>query len=445
MSLPFALSIHKFVNSVGDDVGFASIVAVAILILLYFAHARETATLRDRLDDAHQRIGGLEARIAQLMHAQAGGQRARPGAPVTPAPMAPVPVPSPVRPGNASIPSVRRVPSPATAAAGAAPAGRTATLTGPSRAATLLPAAPVGMGGPALASATKLVPDPAVAVTDEDPNNTMFVPAAAAAAAATNGQGAGEHTAVLSPATRAMPAAAAAAPVPGASPRAAATPPPRVQIGAEPAAATAAGGGRIRRIGGNPPPPSSFSALADEPEPRGRFSGRVLPLLIGGIAVVVIIAGLIVITNTGGSTNAPVSHNNSNPTGASLHKTHKTAAPFKPATVTVAVLNGTAQSGLAGDVGSKLARDGYKKGNITNAASQTQGFTFVYYKPGKANLTAAQHVAKALALGASRVRRAGNSVIQSCSISAAGTSLGSCAADVIVSVGQDRVNLASGG
>src|SRR5579884_1023810 len=116
MSLPFALSIHSFVNSVGAYVGLGSIVAVAILILLYFAHARETATLRERLDEAQQRILGLEARVAQMLQAQSGAARRAPGAaaPVVPAPVAPAPALA--RQGTASIPSVRRVPSPAVAA-----------------------------------------------------------------------------------------------------------------------------------------------------------------------------------------------------------------------------------------------------------------------------------------------------------------------------------------
>ncbi len=172
--------------------------------------------------------------------------------------------------------------------------------------------------------------------------------------------------------------------------------------------------------------------------------------LIGGIALVVIIAGLIVITNSGGgSTTGQVGHNdNSSQTGAGLHKQHQAAQTFNAANDTVAVLNGTAQSGLAGDVGTKLAGKGFKKGNITNGASQTQALTFVYYVPGaaaRANKVAAQHVAKALALSPSRVRAAGSSVRQSCAISPTGTALGSCNANVIVSVGQDRENLASGG
>ena len=42
-SIPFALSVHHFINSVGADAGFAAIIGLAILVLLYFAQARETA------------------------------------------------------------------------------------------------------------------------------------------------------------------------------------------------------------------------------------------------------------------------------------------------------------------------------------------------------------------------------------------------------------------
>lgn len=442
MSFSFAfLSGHGFVNSVGAYVGLGSLVAVALLVLLYFAHARETATLRDRLDEAQQRISGLEGRIGQLMQMQAA-QRGRAPGPVAPAP------PVPVRAAGAPQGSVRRIPNPATAAAAAtaAPATGLAAAASPPRPAGLTPAAPAGMGGPALASATKLIPDP---VTTGEPDDTMFVPAAAAAAA--NGKAGAEHTAVLA-AAKQTPAAAASARAASASPRGPVAPPPRMQIGGEPdgaeAAATAAGGaGRIRRIGGNPQTTTVLPVFDDESVGGGgRFSGALLPILIAGLAVVVIVVGLIVISNSGGSTSGNVNHSNTNAgtTGQTLHNKKPAPTPFSAADFKVAVLNGTAQSGLAGDVGSKLARAGYKKGNITNAASQTEGLTFVYYVSGKANKLAAQHVAKALTLPPSRVRKAGKSVLQSCAISATGTSLGSCSAQLIVSVGQDRVSLATG-
>ncbi len=453
MTVPFAsLSIHKFITSIGAEVGFASIIAVAILVLLYFAHARETATLRDRLDEAQQRISGLEARIAQLMQAQAAGARRVPG----PAPAPVVPAPAPVRPGAAPMGAVRRAPSPATAAAAATSPAPAAV---PRRAPAGATGAPAGMAAPALASATKVIPDPA---GSGDPDNTMFVPASAVAA---NGQAAAARAQAVSGATQAMPVAAtatataaAAARTPSASPRGAVAAPPRMQIAAETAgAATAAGttgastrSNHVRRIGGNRRQPSApvLPSFSDEASSGGRFAGRVLPLLIGGVAVVVIIAGLIVITSAGGGSNGGQVARNTAQTGAGLHQQQTTQVPFSAAHETVAVLNGTAQSGLAGDVANRLGADGFRKGNITNAASQTQGLTFVYYRPGrgaKSNRVAAQHVARALSLSASRVRRAGPGVLQSCAVSASGASLGSCAANVIVSVGQDRVNLAGGG
>ncbi len=497
--LTFAtLSVHKFVNSVGAAVGFASIIAVAILILLYFAHARETATLRERLDEAQARIGGLEARVAQLLGAQAAAQRGRAPVPVTPAPV----TPSPVRPMGSAVASVRRVPGPVGAAvAGTAGA---AAITAASRAAasTQLPAAPAGMGGPALASATKLIPDPVPRTAGNAPDDTIFVsgaavaaaangssksapkpqvapaPAlttaaaatAAAAAAATAGgaepktsgaDAAGQQTAGADAAgqqapgadsagapptpvgaTQTLPAvAAASARTPSASPRDGGAPPPRVQIGAEGAAAGAA----LRRVQARPPEPFLPS---EDGGKRKRLSGRLVPMLIGGIAIAVIIVGLIVINNNSGSTTGNVSHDNSSQTGENVSNQQHKPVPFKPSKYRVAVLNGTAVSGLAGDVSTKLATDGFKKGTATNAASQTHGSTIVYYVPGHdpaQNKLAARNVAKKLSLPDSRVQTASQQVIKSCSVNAAGTSLGSCDGNVIVLVGSDRAGLASSG
>ncbi len=481
------LSVHKFVNSVGAAVGFASIIAVAILILLYFAHAHETATLRDRLDEAQARIGGLEARVAQLINAQAAAQRGRGPAPVTPPPV----TPPPARPMGSAVASVRRVPS--SAAAPVAGAAGAAALMAASKAAASnqLPAAPAGMAGPALASATKLIPDPIGRNSGSAPDDTLFVPGAAVtaaangsdkpapkpqpapapavatAAAATAAAAAAAATATAAEqktstkpeasttpaaqapptpagATQALPAvavAAASARTPSARPRDSGGAPPRVQIGSD----TAAAGAAPRRA--QPRPPEPFLPAEDDRRHR-RLSGRLLPLLIGGIAIAVIIVGLIVINNNSGSTTANVNHDNSNQTGQNVSNHQHKPVPFKPSKYRVAVLNGTAVSGLAGDVSTKLAGDGFKKGTATNAASQTYGSTAVYYVPGQdaaANRAAAKQVAKKLNLPDSRVQSATPKAIKSCSINAAGTSLGSCDGDVIVLVGSDRAGLASSG
>src|SRR4030088_2213875 len=85
-TLPLALSVHHFISSVGADAGFAAIIGLAILVLLYFAQARETSTLRDEATSANQRVGELERR---------GGQLGRPEAPPAPRPAgAPAPQPA---------------------------------------------------------------------------------------------------------------------------------------------------------------------------------------------------------------------------------------------------------------------------------------------------------------------------------------------------------------
>ena len=69
-ALPYALSVHHFVSQVGDYVGFAAIVAVAIMVLLLFAHARETAELRRRADYAEDELSLLHEQVEWLRDAQ---------------------------------------------------------------------------------------------------------------------------------------------------------------------------------------------------------------------------------------------------------------------------------------------------------------------------------------------------------------------------------------
>src|SRR5664279_4351955 len=103
MTIPYALSVSHFINSVGADAGFAAIIGLAILVLLYFAQARETATLRDQAADHADHVQHLEYRIAQLAR---GG----------------VPAPAPA-PAQTSVPA----PAPRTGAqpVAAPPASRT--------------------------------------------------------------------------------------------------------------------------------------------------------------------------------------------------------------------------------------------------------------------------------------------------------------------------------
>jgi hypothetical protein len=194
------------------------------------------------------------------------------------------------------------------------------------------------------------------------------------------------------------------------------------------------------------------SSLLDEDygRDRGRLrsSGRLVPLLISGVAVVVIVVALILVTSSGSGSPAVgvVKHAPTTPTGASVTNHKPKAAPFDAAKVKVAVLNGTSVLGLAGDVAKILTGDGYRKGNVSNAAVQTQGSTVVYYVTGThtaANKVAARHVASALSLPAGSVQAAPQAVLQSCATGPTGNALGSCSANVIATVGSDKASLAS--
>ena len=105
--IPFAFSVHHFINSVGADAGFASIIGLAILVLLYFAQARETSSLREQAYELGQRIAQLEARIVQLTRQQ----QASPPPQAAAAPRHPQPARSRVRlPGPVRARSPRAEP-----------------------------------------------------------------------------------------------------------------------------------------------------------------------------------------------------------------------------------------------------------------------------------------------------------------------------------------------
>src|ERR1700742_1230768 len=72
-ALAYGLSVHHFISQVGDYVGFAAIVAVAIMVLLLFAHARETADLRRRAAEAEDELALLHEQVQWLRDAQQSG------------------------------------------------------------------------------------------------------------------------------------------------------------------------------------------------------------------------------------------------------------------------------------------------------------------------------------------------------------------------------------
>jgi hypothetical protein len=403
--LPLAFSVHHFISSVGADAGFASIIGLAILVLLYFAQARETSTLRDRADEAEQRAAQLEARLSQVANA-ARAQAQQAGPRPVPSPIArPLANPAPARTATAGAPAV------AGAAAAAAPAAVVA-----------IPSAPAGVGAPPLTDATHLIPLPAVAasapsapVAPPQPSPSVPDPVAADGPAPATAAGAAATATAVAEAPPGLETTGgngvggdtASHPLfdePDEEPL------PRVQL--------RPGGAQPRPLPPLRQPPSRGSS-------RGR---RGLAALIMVLGVAAVIAVLLIVTSGGGKSNPSGNTTTSNAPSA-RHKTK--AKVFDKGAVTVTVLNGTATAGLAAHVLSQLGNDGFKQGTAANAANATQATTAIAYVQGQK--AAAQQVAKSLKLSTSSVAPITPATQQLACPQA------SCNVDVVVTIGQDLV------
>jgi hypothetical protein len=133
---------------------------------------------------------------------------------------------------------------------------------------------------------------------------------------------------------------------------------------------------------------------------------------------------LLVVTSGGGSPRTAGTRSTNAPTATGAK------SAFKPASVTVAVLNGTNVSQLAHRVEQKLTHDGYKGGTAATASDQTHTASVVGYLPG--HQRDAARVASSLGLGPSAVQQVDQSArAVACPPPAA------CAASVVVTVGSD--------
>jgi hypothetical protein len=386
-NLPLALSVHHFVNSVGADAGFAAIIGLAILVLLYFAQARETANLREQAYEAAQRVAQLEARLTTLARQQTAPAQAVPAARAG-AVRAPAPAPAPAFAGAAAM-------APGPPAGVAAPALSAATR--------LIPATPVGEPEPAVSEQGALEPD---GHAIDDTALGGLPPATAAAAAGGNGSSKG---AVASPPTVTPPPRGVLPPTRGGRP---------AQAARRPSPASAPAG----RAAVAPPP--TFS----EP-PRRRLGLRIAVLVAGGLVIAAIVVALLHFTGSGGSPNSTRAASTSNAPGTSTAQPKRTVTVV-PSTVTVSVLNGTATNGLAGRISNQLTSAGYKQGRVATASDQTRTATIVAYMPG--HKTDGLAVAKSLKLGPASVQPVDPATQGvACPVSTA------CTSQVVVTVGTD--------
>jgi hypothetical protein len=163
----------------------------------------------------------------------------------------------------------------------------------------------------------------------------------------------------------------------------------------------------------------------------GRSStGRNIMLALGALVAVAAAVALVLITSTSTSSHSSASTPATNAPAASG------AAAFKPASVTVAVLNGTSTNELAHRVAARLTASGYKEGTVATASNQTATSTVVAYLPGAKNRGDALHVARALKLTPAAVRPIDQPTQQ-----VACPPPGACTANVVVTVGADLATL----
>jgi hypothetical protein len=397
-AIPYALSVHHFISTVGADAGFAAIIGLAILVLLFFSQARETATLRQRAADSDQQLRRLELYVDQLAR--------------SPASSAPVGAPSPA-PAGVAQPALA-----AWAGAGSPVPSRTVVpVPAPVGAVARAPGAPAGVGAPALNAATRLIPA-------ADPISIRSLkPAATGDGAQTHEAGA----AVMAPPSPA-PSTAAGGANGGGDPR------------VSPPLATGAGGNQppprvVLRPNGPPSRPPLSSSTARRGGSGGSRVSRAAVAVSTVLVVVIAVAVLLLVTSNNGSPPATASHATQTTT-APKKKTRRpgkaAATAVVPASITVAVLNGTSTTNLAHDTMARLTTAGFKQGIITTASDQTLTSTIVgFTSPGYRRDALA--VAKSLKLGLASVQ----AVDQGSRTVACSATPTACPAQVIVTVGSD--------
>jgi hypothetical protein len=143
-----------------------------------------------------------------------------------------------------------------------------------------------------------------------------------------------------------------------------------------------------RRAGATPPgrpgrgsilPPYEQARPSAEPERRSSGGRRPVVLAVAAaIGLAVLAFGAMQLTggdSGGGDTGGLSANQPDDGSGGS-------SGPVDPSSVTVAVLNGTTQPGLAAQIGDQIAKEGFVRGVVTNNSDQTRAESVVLYAPG---------------------------------------------------------------
>jgi len=388
----------EIIQEIGAYAGLAAIVGLALLSALYFSQARDVRRLREWAGKAPERTSEPAAQAPKVV---ARPVPRAPGA-VTPAAQ-PVPAASPA--AAAARPSAVGVG--ATVATG--PAAATPAAARVAEAPGQADTAGGGADDNGVSQDTMAHPPPAEPVEDEEDPSIDSADAgvdtedeeedasvdSASAPVDTDDEGAydddyddydeedeydeetGDRPAVGAPVAAAPVTAAPRRPVP---------PPP----------ITAAGSGQSGvTTGGTILPPYERSRPGGDPWHRRVFSspGRAVAVIAAAVLVLAAatLGGLQLAKDDEGGAGGSAERsqatqaggtNGQGAAGGANGSQPKGQPAVDPASVTVAVLNGTTVQGLAQDVGDTVAGEGYQVGTVSNFTDQTRAESVVLFAPG---------------------------------------------------------------
>jgi LytR cell envelope-related transcriptional attenuator len=343
--LAFSLDLSDRIKTYGGYAGFAAIIGLAVLAVLYFAQAREVKRLREWAGRGPERAAEAGARVS------ADAQKR-----IVAAPLA---RPDPITPAGQSAPPPATVTPATPAALGTAAAVAGTEGTGDGSAEAKPGETPAG-DDKATDGADATAPGASGAATVvPTPETPPVVPAPG------NGEAKDTQTST------------AMAPIPAsARMRASATPPAR-----------------------------TARAAAESGDDGDSSPSRTRWIIAGVVGVLVIVVVVVLLSSGGGAkpklTTVPTTSTPTPSVVTSSASTKHASAKHAPprASVTVFVLNGTTVNGLAKTIATKLGGAGFDvpPGNEKTASDQTHSATIIAYAPGKS--AAALAVAKTLGLG----------------------------------------------
>jgi len=408
-----ALELSDKLQTLGAYAGFAAILGLAVLSLLYFGQARELRRLREWAGRAPERAAELQERVQADAAAAAEAQKRVVAQPIRPAAAAPVTAAAAATTPGAPAPAVPAIPATNPGAPGALSVPPSTVAGATAAAGATTPGTPTPGAPPATPGTPPVPGTPPTAAPGTPPTAGPGTPAAATPGTPPTPPPGEAQPTVLG--TTPPPRPTPSTPPPTGGGTGELTLPPSVAAGASTqesgetavplrrvSAASTVAPGSIRASGAG-------SGGGGPSDGRG---GRGGPLAVIGGVVAVLLVGVLVATQLLGGDEEPAPPNRISTTaGASedagqldtpRETTNTTTTPeISRGGITVAVLNGTLTTGLARGASTKIETAGYKIGKITNAADQSRQATTVQFVEGSRR--AAEDVAKIIGVSAAAV------------------------------------------